>query len=139
MITTLDIVDILWSDINSSSLKTALAAGGGVYKHLRPANSQKEDVVINSLPVNNRQLQEAIANVNVFVPDKSVQINSVQTKVPDHTRLDTLAASAVSVLAEKYSSGDWHYEVQQQSLFRDEESNSHFINIRIEFFNININ
>lgn len=139
MITTLDIVDILWTKINASALKTALGSGGGVYKHQRPLNSAKEDVVINSLPVNNAQLQQAIANVNVYVPDKTINQNGAQSKVPDHVRLDALAAIAVQVLKEEYSADAYHYELQQQSLIPDEASNSHFINIRIEFFNININ
>lgn len=140
MITAVEIVSALWSDINSSSLKTALAAGGGVYKNHRPQNSKKEDIVINSLPVNTSQLQRAVANVNIYVPDKQINQNSTQVLVIDYARFAVLLPLATALLKEKFSSGDWHYELQQISdVIEDKESESHFINIRIEFFNINTN
>ena len=140
MIAATEIVSALWSDINSSSLKTALASGGGVYKNRRPTDSKKEDIVINSLPVNSEQLQKAVANVNIYVPDKMINLNGTQTMVIDYARFAVLLPLATALLKEKFSSGDWHYELQQVSdVIEDKESGSHFVNIRIEFFNINTN
>lgn len=136
MMTTLDLVDIVWQKLNTSPLKTAIT--GGLYKHRRPAGSQNEDVVINSLPINNVQLQTGIANVNIHVPNLTIEVNGVQdSKQPNSQRLKELAEMAIEALSDVWAD-DYNYDVQQQMLLEDEEAGDHYINLRIEFFNINI-
>lgn len=136
MKTTLDLVDIIWDRLNSSPLKASIT--GKLYKHRRPVNSQSEDVVINSLPVNNEQLQQAVANVNVHVPNLELQVNgAVDRSQPDHTRLKSLAALAIESLQEVWED-DYTYDVQQQLLIEDPEAGDHYVNIRLEFYNINL-
>lgn len=132
MKTASDVIDILWSLLNASPLKTAI--NGGVYKMERPLNSNVEDVVINTLPVNFLQLQTGLANVNVFVPNL---LSGGESK-PNTKRLKELSLLAVNALKDVWSD-DYHLEVQQQTLIKDEESNQYFINIRVDFFNINTN
>lgn len=134
MKTTLDLVDIVWQRLNTSPLKTEI--NGGLFKHRRPAGSQNEDVVINALPINNLQLQSAIVNVNIHAPNLTIQVGSIQdNKQPDSERLNELTKIAVEALSEVWSD-DYNYDVQQEVLIEDEED--HYINIRLEFFNINI-
>lgn len=136
MKTTFDLEDILFQSLNNSSLKTAIT--GSVCKGKRPMNSTKEDVVIKSLPVNNLPLQNAIVNVNVYVPNKAQSINGVQDdSQPDTKRLKQLAELAVPLLCNQWQD-DLSYDVQQQVMYDDAETKSHFINIRVEFFSINI-
>jgi hypothetical protein len=136
MKTTVDIVDILWQHADGSSLKTAIT--GKVYKSKRPIDSKVEDVVINSLPVLNRQLQVAIANVNVYVPNKAVTINgAVDSSQPDTKRLKELATIATTVFEEGGSAG-YEFLMEQQHVMEDEGSNSHYINLRIIFYNENL-
>lgn len=135
MKTTLDLVDVTWDRLNSSSLKTAIT--GKIYKYRRPVNSNVEDVVINSLPVTNEQLQRAVVNVNVFVPDVTISVNGNQDKVPNHVRLKQLAQTATSELNDRLI-GDYSWEVQQQTVLEDEESQQHFVNIRLQFYISNI-
>jgi len=135
MITTLDIVDVLWAAINGSALKSAIS--GGIYKGARPVNSSKEDIVINCLPVPNTQLQTAIANVNIHVPNVVQNLNGIQDDTqPNYARLKALATMAVGVLQDKWQAG-YHYDVQQQVMIQDEQAKSHYINIRVEFYNLN--
>lgn len=131
MTTTLDIVDILWSRLDSSAIKAAIT--GSICKHRRDPNSTKEDIVVNSLPVSNQQLQKGVANVNVHVPDIIVTANGMQDKQPNHERLKALAIQAVDILKDNWTA-TMNYDVQQQTLIRDAEAGDHFINIRIEFF-----
>lgn len=131
MMTTLDIVDLLYVKLDASALKTAIS--GTINKHRRVADSDKEDVVINCLPVNNEQLQKTIANVNIHVPDLQIEVNGVQDKQPDHARLQTLAALAIGILNDNWTS-TLNYDVQQQVIIEDREAGDHYINIRIEFF-----
>lgn len=136
MITTLDVIDTLWTRLNYSQLKAMI--NGGVYKHRRPAGSNKEDVVINCLPIGNIQLQACIANVNIHVPNLTIEVNGVQdSKQPNTIRLQELALVAIDMLSDVWS-GEYTYDVQQQTLLEDEEASDHYINIRVEFLNINI-
>lgn len=130
MTTTFDITDLLWTKADSSTLKTSIS--GGIYKNQRPANSKKEDVVTNCLPVNNEQLQKTVGNVNVHVPNKLIKVNNVQESVPDLVRLKQLAAEAIGIYKDNWT-GTLNYDVQQQTLIKDEEAGDWYINIRIEF------
>lgn len=136
MINTLQLVDLVFLRLKGSSLESAIS--GKLYKHKRPVNSVLEDIVVNSLPTNNLQLQSAVLNVNIFVPNLKLKINNVQDNTqPDHLRLETLCNLAVDRLKD-YWQDDFNFDVQQQMLFEDEQSGSHYINIRLDFFNINI-
>jgi hypothetical protein len=132
MKTVLQIVDLLWSKVDNSELTDEIS--GDVYKHLRPAGSKLEDIIINTLPFTNEQLQRGIANVNIYVPNKPVTINNIEDQnQPDHVRLAELADMAIAILSDTWES-DLHYDVQQHVLIRDEQTGEHYINIRIEFF-----
>lgn len=135
MKTTLDIEDILWSFLKNSSLKTSIS--GGIYKRKRPSGSKAEDIVINCLPVNNLQVQSAVANVNIHVPNKVQNISGIQDSIPDHARLKALGNEAVSLLVDQWDS-DYNFDVQQQNVFEDEDGKGHYVNIRLDFYSINI-
>ena len=137
MKTTFEIIDLIWQHLNVSSLKTAI--NGKIYKTLRPLGSNKEDVVINSLPANNLQMQSVVINVNVFVPNITIQVEdgAQDPNQPNYPRLKILAQTAVDALKDTWSQ-DYNFDVQQENLIRDEESGHHYINIRLDFFNINI-
>lgn len=136
MKTTFNLVDILWGKLKASPLATAI--NGGIYKYRRPINSRKEDVLINCLPVDNNQMQQAIANVNIHVPNQVHTLNgAVDDSQPNHVRLSELADLAIAALTDVWAE-DYNFDVQQQILFSDDEANDHYINIRIEFNNINL-
>lgn len=136
MKTTLDIEEVLWKFLNNSSLKSSI--NGGIYKVKRPAGSLKEDIVVNSLPVNNLQLQSAVVNVNIHVPNRTFKSGDVlDASQPNHARLKVLGNAAVAILVDQWDT-DYNFDVQQQNLFEDEDGNSHYINIRLDFFSINI-
>lgn len=134
MKTTLDVVDAIFNALKGSTLENVIS--GSIYKHRRVLNSKKEDVVINSLPINNEQLQQCVANVNIHVPDVTFKVDGNVEYQPDHTRLLELAAEAVQSL-EAWES-DYHFDVQQQSIIQEESAKEHFINIRLNFYSINL-
>ena len=136
MKTTLDLVDILWTCLSGSPVKAAIS--GGVYKHMRPVNSAQEDVVINSLPLVNLDLSQAVCNVNVFVPSKIQNLNGVQdNSQPDSARLKTLATLITDTLADQWGE-EYNFDVQQSVLIRDETTGSWYYNIRLNFYSINL-
>lgn len=135
MITAFDIIDIIYEGLQGGELASAI--NGGVYKHKRPVSSSLEDVVINCLPVNATQMQTAIANVNIHVPNISVTANgSTDNTVPNHPRMKLLAQKAMEDLESNWAP-TYSYHVQQAGILQEDDF-GHFINIRIEFFNINI-
>jgi hypothetical protein len=136
MTNTFDEVDIVWTKLNNSSLKTAIT--GAIYKNRRPAGSDKEDIVINALPVNNADIQQGIVNVNIHVPNLTVSANgTVDNNIPNHTRLKELTVMALAILADNWEEGI-NYDVQQQNLLMDDTGTDHFVNIRLLFNAINL-
>lgn len=137
MITTLDILDVIYAKLKASDLVgTTNGIDGGIYKLVRPVDTGKEDIVINCLPVTNSLIQLATVNVNIYVPDLHVDIGTTQQYMPDTTRLDTLAAMAITALQNVNTPG-YYYDIASQVVFSEEAINQHFVNIRIEFKNIN--
>lgn len=135
MTTTEDIIDILYARADGSALKTAIS--GSICKRKRDGNSSLEDVVINCLPALGNQLQNVIANINIHVPNITVNVNGFEDSQPDNVRLKALAALAVPIFTDVWSA-EYNYTVQQQMVFEDREAGDHYINLRIEFFIVNL-
>ncbi len=131
----MDIEQILYQALDAPEVKAAIS--GDVYKLNRPLDSRKVDITVGCLPVNNLQLQTAVANVNVHAPNLVFSHGGVQ----DNTQADfatlrlvtELVISKLEGYTDKYS-----YEVQQQHMFADREINEHYVNIRVNFYNINL-
>ncbi len=141
-ITTFDIQDRLYTLLNgSASLVSAPGTmlTGAIYKSGgRPINSDKEDIVIGSLPINFEQIQQAVININIHVPNLSINIGGVQDKTkPNLKRLKELTALVIGIVDDKYYSDYW-FNVQQQHLFEEQGANEYYSNIRLNFFSENI-
>jgi hypothetical protein len=134
MITTLEAVDGVFGILQASLLSSAIS--GKIYKHRRPLGSQQEDVVIGALPITGDQLQRGVLNVNLHVPGLKISTPVGQDLQPDNVRMKELAGIAVGVLTDVWKD-DYHFTVQQQTLIADGED--FYINIRINFFNVNLN
>lgn len=134
MRTTLEVTARFYSLINVTAFTSVIS--GGVYKDVRPADSVLEDIVINCLPITGDQFQQATVNVNIYVPDISVQIGGVAQKMPDHKRLNTLAALAAAQL-ERYSGTEEIFKIAWQSLVKEPVTNQHYINLRIDYKHAN--
>lgn len=139
---TLDAEDILYSYVAESSLKTAVTTTSGeVFKGRKPINYQKEAVEIISLPINNEDIQEGIVNINIHVPNLLINQNNVQDpSQPNHPRLQELTNLALGILNDVFiPASDCGFEVMQQTLIQDEEGGAYYSNIRVRFYNINLN
>jgi hypothetical protein len=128
-------VDILYDDLVSAGIKNQIS--GDVYKYKIPAGeSDKENIVVNSLPVTIGQLQNGTANVNIHVPNIHISDNGIEDSVPNNTRLKELTDFVVNALLQKFGSG-YSYFIQQQNIIED--IGNYFSNIRVEFVFINVN
>lgn len=136
MITTLEIIDFIYNVLASSALSAEIT--GIVNKQNRPQNSKKEDCVINMLGISNQQLQEGVANVNIYVPNLIITSSGTQdSSQPDWRRLKQLALIAVDLLNDCWTD-DFHFTIQNQSIIKDDESDSHFVNLRLEVYANNL-
>lgn len=63
----IEIKDAIYKTIKGSALEKAVT--GKLSKTRRPANSDKEDIVISILDNGSGQKQEAFVNVNIYVAD----------------------------------------------------------------------
>jgi len=135
MKTTIDIINILWQRLNTSSLKTEIS--GEISKE--PVfNSKLEDVIINALAVLNIQYGPAVVNINAFVPDIQISRKGGQIGVQNTKRLNELAKLIMEILQDQWTA-EYNYDVQQAlGPFKDEESGKHYMNIRIEFYLVNL-
>ncbi len=134
MKTTLDSIDILYAILFASALKDEIT--GKIYKLNRQLGSNKEDVVINSLPITGNQLQRSTLNVNIYVPDMSIKIDGQTQRQPNYVRLKTLAALAVLALADHYND-TYNLWISNQAVLSEDATKQHYVNFRIEFKNVN--
>ena len=137
MKTTLQFVDLVWARLNADvSLNNAI--DGGIYKQKRPDGSIKKDVVVNSLAVDNEQLQRGVINVNIHVPNLLVVINEQpDNSQPDHVTLNEISQIVIGLLKD-YWGTEFHCDIQTQSLIEEPELKENFVNIRVSVFSINI-
>lgn len=117
-------------------LRGATSISGGVYKlNGRPVNSRKEDIVISPVANINDQLQEAVLNVNVYVPDQVVSVNGFEETHANYPRLLELANEVADLLDDVWTEGD-HYDVMADNVYP--EAGEHFLNFRIKFYHVNL-
>ncbi|GAA4338473.1 hypothetical protein GCM10023149_48460 [Mucilaginibacter gynuensis] len=138
--TSLDAVTLLYKHVKESELITgAKRVNGGLYKGKRPINSTKEDVVINSLPLNYAQLQEGVLNMNIYVRNLTLTLSGVTDNTqPDLARLSELTAIAIDFVREiDGPDAEYTFALQQDNLIEG-DNNDHYVNLRIEFYSTNI-
>lgn len=112
----------------STTIGTTLT--GGVYILERPVDSEKEDIVVGTLPLSEEQI--AICNINIFVPDKTVGIGGTTNKVPDLSRMGALANTVIQALDQDTELEQYHYRIVNQTIINEPDLDQHFVNIRLE-------
>ena len=123
--TDIDIKDEIYQWISSSSLMSSLS--GAIYKDARPLNSTKEDVIIAVIARDaGYQIQEAIVNVNVYIPD----IRRGQEAIEDMIKLRSICTACASLFDYKHE-GDAIYALDSQEVMKANGIDWHVINNRI--------
>ncbi|MEI5984444.1 MULTISPECIES: hypothetical protein [Sphingobacterium] len=99
------IIDHLFTLLWESDIKQTIS--GKIRKFNRPTNSNREDITINILSVDFDQLQEGIANINLFVPNPKFNAmiegkDVVLTDIPDQLRINKLLGDLKAILKHHY-------------------------------------
>ena len=129
---TYDIESIVFKALRSNqTLVNEL--NGGVYLGQRPVNSDKEDVVINTIALTQEfKPQLGTSNINIHVADKVVTIGGAQQKVEDRVRLKQLSELVLTTIRAGIVKG-MKMVVENQSTLKEPEISQHFVNIRINW------
>lgn len=128
MITAVKAESLLWKWVNESPL--ANAVNGGVYRNVRPTDSGKEDIVINSISTTGSEslIQDSRLNINVHVP--SVFVGGT-TYAPNQMRFDQISEIVTNNMYEGFSK-EFTFWVENTQLIQVPSSNDWYLNIRIK-------
>lgn len=132
MYNSFDTDSILFKILNKSLLKETLT-GDIYFDGDRPANSNKEDIVINTITLTQDfHPQMGESNINIYVPDMIVNIEGNQQTVANRIRLKELSIIALTAIKESRLKGVKAI-VKWQRTFNEPSIKQHFTNIRISW------
>jgi len=140
--TSIEVVNVLFQHIKNSVLMSdAKKPTGKLCKYQQPLNSVAEDVVINGLPLVKGDVDEAVLNVNLYVPNLKLPDNILDRSQPDTARLLVLSKLGNQVFKDNADEdgeiwdedGGYCFKYQQDTVM-DDANNMHYINFRIEFY-----
>lgn len=101
---------------------------GDVYTDKRPTNSAKEDIFVHVLATLPAQIQTALINVRIYVPNLQRQTDSVRNK----KRIRELSRLAMHVLSSHIQDG-WYIVMEEQSVEESVDNRQHVIINRIYY------
>lgn len=103
---------------------------GDIYRDRRPMNSDKEDIVVNTLPLTMDTHQVGRMNVNLFVPFVQVKILGIVQDQPNNNRLRELANIVSDSLLNIHGS-DFNFYIEYMEEFEEKTEKANYINFRI--------
>lgn len=109
---------------------------GQVYKDAKPSYG-KEDIVVNSILMDNEFFQNAVLNVNCYVPDLEISSSSRVVRMPNFDRLETIAADVAGVLKDNVDSQVYRSYIDRMEQIKEVEEDSHFVNFRLQLYAVN--
>jgi len=143
--TSIEIVNVLFKHLQNSVLMSDVKKPSGkLCKYQKPLNSILEDVVINGLPIIKGDVDEAVLNVNIYVPNILYPKDSPlfgDRSQPDTARLLVLSKLGNQAFSDGADddgeiwdeAGGYCLKYQQDTVMED-DNNMHYINFRIEFY-----
>jgi hypothetical protein len=129
--------------LTSSPLMLDAQKPTGIISTDRLDNSVLEDVIIEALPLNIKQIQEGVININIFVKNLEFDLPGGGKDFSQRDRvrlayLERLVYDSFGVdendAVYKYN---YNFSLQQTQIYED-SNNFHYLNIRVQFIAINI-
>jgi hypothetical protein len=125
-------------DLLSIPTVTDTLEDGELFLTKRPVGHKKIAVVIKTLAVTGEQLQKAVVNVNIHVPNLINNIDGQPDMTqPDRNKLNEIAAVVIEALKNGILD-DTVTGIGDAVMIDDPELQEHYMNIRIETSSINI-
>ena len=134
MISDVVVIDNLYNFIKGSALEQAVS--GVLCKTIRPKDSEKEDIVISVISNMSAQIQEVYANVNIYVKDLTITKDGHSQNEMNIPRCRVLCDLAFDLL-ETGIGDSFRFEVESQRVLPIDEMQTHVINNRILYKQVN--
>lgn len=115
----IDIKDDIYDYIVSTEIPAVVS--GHICKRKRPLNSKAEDVCVSVVSSDYSDNQQAIVNVNIYIPQ--VYNDSTKQYEQDTPRVRTLARLSGECL-ESVMYGDMYFTLERQSVYETESKES---------------
>jgi len=129
MKTAFDIVALLYDIIDVESVTTKI--DGNVYQFKKPLNSQKQDIVILSLPIDDGDPQRMTAVINAFC------VNYPEVGTQNIDKLEEITKAIISVLEAYVKTNGiyFQYSIVSQNVMNDyDQKNMSYVSIRLNCY-----
>ncbi|WP_114937576.1 hypothetical protein [Mucilaginibacter endophyticus] len=116
----------------------SLLEGGKIYPDVRPAGrSEKIDIVVNTLGINNNQFQKGTPNINVYVPSiKTTQEDGTVQYLPNQSKLSAIAKAILPLVDAQWKTSFRTEVTDPGTLLRDADGNW-FISMQLGYESYN--
>ena len=132
-VSSIDTDDILYRLITKAVQEGVIAISGVVCPQgERPDDSQREDIVINTITVTHDKPQTGTSNVNIYAADKKVKINGKQQYKADRERLREIGDQLTDYL-DAQNVADLEFWIEYDVVIKELEVRQHYRNLRISW------
>ena len=132
-VSSIDTDDILFRLIKQAVEDNVITISGGVYPQgERPDDSDKEDIVINTITVTHEKPQTGTSNVNIYAADKKRRINGKEQYKCHRERLRQIGDALTDYL-DAQNVADLEFWIEQDVVIKELEVRQHYRNLRISW------
>lgn len=125
--------DILYRLISKAVKDGVITISGKVCPQgERPDDSDKEDIVINTITVTHDKPQTGTSNVNIFAADKKVRIGGREQYKCDRERLRAIGDQLTAYL-DAQNVADLEFWIEYDIVIKELEVKQHYRNLRISW------
>jgi hypothetical protein len=106
-----------------------------IWEHSRPDNSDKIELVVNSLGATNDQYQKGFANINIYAPSLERNVGGKVSRYANTPVLNNLV-KLIKPLVEKQFRPTFNTEIDESPTLMQDTDGSWFVNIRLKYRSI---
>ena len=129
----IDTDDILYRLITKAVQEGVIAISGVVCPQgERPDDSQREDIVINTITVTHDKPQTGTSNVNIYAADKKVRIRGKEQYKCNRERLREIGDKLTAYL-DAQNVADLEFWIEYDVVIKELEVRQHYRNLRISW------
>ena len=132
-VSSIDTDDILYRLVAKAVREGVITITGKVCTQgERPDDSDKEDIVINTITVTHDKPQTGTSNVNIYAADKKVRIDGKPQYKCDRERLRTMGDQLTAFL-DAQNVADLEFWIEYDVVIKEPEVRQHYRNLRINW------
>lgn len=132
-VSSIDTDDILYRLITQAVNEGVITISGKVCPQgERPDDSDKEDIVINTITVTHDKPQTGTSNVNIYAADKRIRIGGKEQYKCDRERLRTIGDKLTEFL-DAQNVADLEFWIEYDVIIKEQEARQHYRNLRISW------